>query len=334
MSERKDFLPEEALEEICSGFGLKRARLSELDAFENFVFDCGETILRVTHRSHRLAEQVKAEINWTDFLKANGFGVVTSQPSPSGERIVQTHDEEFLGVLLPRARGRSVHGMENSALWTPELFRLWGKTVGRLHSTTRNYQPSGPTRHHWHEDRYLSNWPKYVGTNYPHLQNPWQDLLGQLQELPRTSENYGLIHCDLHSKNFFVNGDSLQFFDTDDSHYNWFIYGVATIFLSVAHNPICRDDPPAFVKNFARHFLAGYRSEFRLADSEVGRLPLFLKLRQYLLLGAVLHKWDFHKLEGEKLRLVERFRRDSEAEGFPLGFSSDDWLGILDVKPT
>ena len=84
------------------------------------------------------------------------------------------------------------------------------------------------------------------------------------------------------------------------------------------------------MKDFARHFWAGYQSEFQLADSEVGRLPLFLKLRQYLLLGAVLHKWDFHKLEGEKLLLVERFRQDAEDEGLPLGMTSEDWLGTFE----
>ena len=128
-----------------------------------------------------------------------------------------------------------------------------------------------------------------------------------------------------------MDGGTLQFFDTDDSHYNWFIYGVATIFLSVAHNPICRDDPPAFVRGFAKHFWTGYRSEFQLAESEVGRLPLFLKLRQYLLLGAVLHKWDFHRLDGEKLRLVERLCEDAEREGLPLGMSSEDWFSIGSV---
>ena len=326
MSERKDRLPREALEEICAGFGLLTSDLAELEAFENFVFECGETILRITHRSHRLPEQVEAEMEWTDFLKANGFGVATSLFSPSGQRIVPTGDREFLGVLLPRVCGDSVHGLENAHRWTPELFRLWGKTVGRLHSTTRSFQPTGPTRHQWHEDRYLANWPRYAGANIPQLQEPWQKLIGQLQGLPRTPDNYGLIHCDLHSKNFFLDGDTLQFFDTDDSHYNWFIYGVATIFLSVAHNPICRDDPPAFVRDFARRFWTGYQSEFQLADSEIGRLPLFLKLRQYLLLGAVLHKWDFHKLEGEKLRLVERFRQDAKNEGLPLGMNSEDWL--------
>jgi Ser/Thr protein kinase RdoA (MazF antagonist) len=270
-------------------------------------------------------------MEWTDFLKAHGFDVATSQPSPSGRRIIQTANKEFIGVLLPRVRGHSVHGLDKAGLWTPGLFRIWGKTVGRLHSTTRSYQPSGPTRYHWNEERYLANWPKYVGANCPHLQEPWEQLIGRLDSLPRTPENYGLIHCDLHSKNFFIDGDTLQFFDTDDSHYNWFIYGVATIFLSVAHNPICRDDPPSFVRNFARHFWTGYRSELQLADSEIGRLPLFLKLRQYLLLGAVLHKWDFHRLEGEKLRLVERFRQDAEDEGLPLGMSSEEWLATFEL---
>lgn len=321
MGARKDKLPKETLSELCGHYAVDPSALHELDAFENFVFqyrgaEC-EQILRVTQSHHRQLADIQAELDWVHFLAERGVSIARPIPAKDGRDIVVSVDQSCLAVAWQKVPGQDLHREEAKHLWSPEFYALWGQTMGRLHRLSQDYQPAKdrPRRWHWSEDRYLHNWKEDVGPEYPAMTCAWGSTLEELSALPRESDYYGLIHADLHAKNFFWHEGQLQIFDTDDCQFNWFVADLASVFTSILLSERAQPDVEQFVKNFRQHFMTGYQSEFELPQEELARLPLFLRFRELLIFGALCHRWNFEALSAAQQSLVSRLERSILSRG-------------------
>jgi len=179
---------------------------------------------------------------------------------------------------------------------------------------------------HWDEDPYVRDWEAMAASEGADLQTVWRELQSQFDEAERCVENYGLIHGDLHAKNFFWNQGHLEVFDTDDCLYNWFVADIACILTSLALSPRSEPDSKTFVKQFLYHFGAGYSQEFSLAAEEIRRLPLFLRHRELVVLGALCHKWDFSRLSEAQDALIRRLRGTGGRRRALVDLTEQQWL--------
>ncbi|WP_462411399.1 phosphotransferase enzyme family protein [Neobacillus sp. Marseille-QA0830] len=290
-----ELLTDDFLKKAQTLFGLDRIG-EKLGDFENFVFEVERegkpAILRLTHSSHREKGGIVSELDWMNFLHANGVHVPEAFQSIDGELVAQIGTSPFSAVLFSKVQGKAV-SVQAEQFDSP-LFFTWGKTIGKMHQVTKTYEvPDGIKRRpRWNEDDLILNFETYLPDCEKQLVTVAAELLGELHRLPTSKEFFNLIHGDVHSGNFFYDGQDIHVFDFDDCSYHWLTSDIA---IPVYYSALFRypegqqDERNEFAKKFLDSFLQGYESVTALPPQWKEHLPLMMRLRD-LLLYAVLHK--------------------------------------------
>ena len=251
---------EHILKEAAERFGLTLGSSKKLGDFENYVFEMdrgGEAcIMRLTHSSHRSETDVQAELDWISFLVTEGLEIPMSFLSlqhTMTERI-QTGDSYFTVCLFQKAEGHQPD-FQNPIDWNLDLIWRWGAITGRMHEATRRYKvPAGRThRMKWDDDELLQEADQYIAAGDEFVFERLNEVLEQIRSLPCEQDSYGLIHTDIHPRNFFVDEGSITVFDFDDCAYNWFIHDVAIPLyysLSLGSSQYLRRRPASLCQRF------------------------------------------------------------------------------------
>ena len=110
----------------------------------------------------------------------------------------------------------------------------------------------------------------------------WEEFAGELNKLPKDKNGYGMIHNDLHQRNFYVHNNEIILFDFGDCEYNWFIYDIAIVLYhavqTVDENDIKGREE--FAHQFIKVFLEGYLTENHLDSYWISKLSFFLNYRR------------------------------------------------------
>ncbi|RSK27674.1 hypothetical protein EJF36_12760 [Bacillus sp. HMF5848] len=287
---------ESLIYDACDKFGIGIIEFVKLGDFENYVFEIKTEsqsyILRLTHSTHRVEEQVLAELEWINYLQAAGVKTPRAFHSIQNNLTEQlaVEDSYFTACLFEKAKGHKVN-RKDPAIWNNTTFFNWGKLIGKMHALTKAYDSSlsKVKRPHWDEDDLLE-FEQYIpaeGNNLV-IKNSHHHL-EKISLLPKNRNNYGLIHTDLHAGNFFVDNEDIIAFDFDDCSYQWFASDIAIpLYYSVL--PIqSTEERHAFASDFLKCFLDGYRTENSLDPQWILLIPDFMKLRE-MVLYSVLHK--------------------------------------------
>ncbi len=307
----------EILFEAAKRFNLSTDSLKLLGSFENYVYEGdrnGESyILRLTHSSHRSTNMVLGELEWINYLANNGVSVAKSLYSINGKLAEEIYIENdyFIVSLFEKAKGELVRRITLN-LFNRDLIIEWGKVIGQMHRVTKNFQPSREEfkRPQWHEDE-LMNFTKYLPIEDKQIVDIGNGLLGYLKNLPMTIDDYGLIHTDVHSGNFFVDEGKITVFDFDDCSYQWFISDIAiALYYTIwwRCSDYSKEDKKAFADYFLDAFMEGYISENKLEDFWVDEMPYFLKLRDLTLYTVFHKKLDINNLDENYKKLLGKIR--------------------------
>jgi amicoumacin kinase len=287
---------EDVLNYFLESFHLQ-TELKKLGDFENYVFEAYRentpVILRITHSSHRDKDQILAELDWMNYLHNQNVKCPEAFKSLKNELIeaLQASDGSFFyACLFSKVPGSPVK--IKSPEFNDQLFQAWGKAIGQMHSVTKEYQPSKEIKHRlsW-EDEELLNIETYVPNEKEIIKNT-KLLINELQSLLRTKDNFGLIHSDIHSGNFFYDSECVHVFDFDDCSYHWFASDIAIpLYYSVlyGYQSASEKEREQFAINFLSHFTKGYEEYHALPEDWKQQLPLFFMLRD-ITLYCVLHK--------------------------------------------
>ncbi|SET18160.1 Ser/Thr protein kinase RdoA involved in Cpx stress response, MazF antagonist [Oceanobacillus limi] len=313
---------QEVLEQSFHKFSLNH-EYKKIGDFENYVFEVHRDdkpfILRITHSSHRREEELHSEIDWINYLHHAGVNVCNAVASIEGlfvESIPANDGSVFYSCLLTKVPGNPVR-VENDE-FDDNLFFSWGKTIGEMHRVTKDYQPSRgiKRRSDWYEDDLLSI-ENYVPNQEKTIITNTKALINELQALPKNTDNYGLIHSDLHSSNFFYDGDAIHVFDFDDCCYFWYCSDIAiplyyaNLYRYPQGNKNIRNE---FSKRFIKAFMNGYETENAAPHKWEEQIQFFLRLRDATLY-SVLHKKvpqerRTGKLEALLIELRERLEKN------------------------
>jgi amicoumacin kinase len=274
-----------------------QTEVKKLGDFENYVFEAyrGDTpfILRITHSSHRHKEQILAELDWMNYLHNQNVDCPKAFSSTKNNlvEVLPVSDGSFFyACLFSKVPGSPVK--IKSSEFNDRLFHAWGKAVGQMHAVTKEYKPSKAVklRPSW-EDEELLDIETYVPNEKEIILNT-KRLINELKLLPRTKDNFGLIHSDIHSGNFFYDGEGVHVFDFDDCSYHWFASDIAIpLYYSVlyGYHSASEIERADFASNFLSHFTKGYEEHHLLPENWKEQLPLFFRLRD-ITLYCVLHK--------------------------------------------
>jgi amicoumacin kinase len=287
---------EDLLKRFLNSFGLQ-PEVKKLGDFENYVFEVylgdGPVILRITHSSHRNLDEIRAELDWMNYLHNQKVNCPTVYKSINNQIIeaLQAADGSFFyACLYSKVPGYSVK--IRSEEFNEQLFYAWGKAIGQIHCVTKNYKPSKGTklRPSW-EDEELLDIEIYVPYEKEIIKNS-NLLINELTLLPKNKDNFGLIHSDIHSGNFFYDGKSVHVFDFDDCSYHWFASDIAIpLYYSIlyGYHSASERGREQFAKKFLTNFIKGYEQHSSLPERWMEQLPLFFMLRD-ITLFSVLHK--------------------------------------------
>ncbi len=312
-------------DEAARRYGLSPEALTELAAFENFVYeaenDDGDSlILRISHSTRRTVDYTLGEVEFVRYLGAAGIPVAQPILSDSGQFVERIADREaghsFTVTAFERAEGIVFDDAPplKERYWKPPLFRDLGRLFARLHNRAQTYKPSNPRfkRQEWHEYDVVDI-NRFAPADEALVRERTLAIIARLQALPRTPESYGVIHADLHMHNFCFADGKITAFDFDNAEYAWFVKDIAVLLFYVARDE-AREQRDAAAAAFLAPFLEGYR-ELRRCDREwLAAVPDMLALQRSMNY-ALFHQYrDPAVLDEATLDRWSRFRRDIEAE--------------------
>ena len=301
-------MTKELLSKFLSLYGLDQS-VKKLGDFENFVFEVYREgkplILRLTHSSHRSEEDIASELDWMKHLYKKDLSipeVFTSKNGQFFEAIPAGDNTIFYGCLYSKVKGTEVD--VRSEKFDAPLFKVWGETIGMMHQATKTYVPleGMKTRDSWDQDDLLKVEKYYPKDDTQLIQNA-KEVIASLSKLPKNPDSYGLIHTDIHSGNFFYDGEMIHVFDFDDASYHWFGSDIAIpLFYSIFYKIPAKqkEERQRFADLFMKAFMEGYEKANKLPDGWKEQIPLFLMLRD-VILYSVFHKKIAPEDRGERL---------------------------------
>lgn len=242
-------------------------------ASTNFVFffkragqDC---VLRFNHASERTLAAIQGELDFVIGLAAQGIPVAKPIRSRSGHYVERVETE--LGTFYATAFEALQGDQWEVEDLTPQQFVAWGQALGALHNASAKLSVAGrPT---WQD--HLAMVAEIVPAAETAALQTRTMLQEQLSQLPVNTENFGLIHYDFELDNLIWDGESAGIIDFDDSAHHWYAADIALALGDVLGDSASVVDlqNPSFL-----HFIDGYRSARSLAQEEIERIPLFLRM--------------------------------------------------------
>lgn len=314
MEHKVDFLfKDEVVKKGAQLFNLDFSSLEKLGSFENYVFSAKrnseDCILRFTHSSHRTRQQVEAELAWLQFLQKKQAPVCGPFESPNGQlvEVISVEDTFFFVSLFEKAEGNAVK--VDTPEFNEKLFFAWGEATGILHKLSRDYveKENIIKRPDLVEEFHVQFAPSIPEDEA--VQEKVEKVLTSIKKLPKDKERYRLIHSDIHSGNFFFDGENITIFDFDDCSYHHIIGDIAIpIYYSVWFNNSITDKTKFINEIFFPAFMKGYLKENPIDLKLLDDIPLFLKLRDCELYGVLHKKWDISSLTEKQITLLSEIR--------------------------
>lgn len=258
-----------------------------------YVFEHNQQryFLRFNSEKERTWEEMKAELDFLNYLKNCGYPCVSTIPTIKKTEIVseQTSEGTYLAVVFQAANGKMLDENANE-----QQFEAWGRALAALHSLSKNYSPVGPTRKSWKD---VIKKIEGVIKSHPQEHEALEELRNVtelLEGLPTSMETYGLIHYDFQLDNLFYEEESSLFnvIDFDDAMYGWY-----AIDLVAALDDFLEGDDP-FSNDRVQSFLTGYRSVLALDQVIIQQYRTFQRFKNLYTFARLL--WSLEDSEMEE----------------------------------
>lgn len=271
-----------------STFGLDSFPYKKIGSFESEVWEVQKQgnpfILRITDPTHRSIENLKAEASWIQYLADHKVEVVLPLKTLKDEYVSVSHDPNCFLMLFSKAKGR-LPTLEDI---TDDFIFYWGSVMGKMHRVASSFQPSIDFARSNITDSFKKSWDKVSDRVNPEIANQVINLMETISLYHRNRDNYGVIHYDLHMRNFFVNEGRMTIFDFDDMQFGWFAYDIAIslyywLWMVEIMKPELQNDDNRR-KNISIHFLqnfiTGYQTEYHFSKEWLDMMPVFVAIRQ------------------------------------------------------
>jgi Ser/Thr protein kinase RdoA (MazF antagonist) len=259
-------------------------------------------ICRVTPASHQPTAAILAELEWQHFVIERGkISAPRAVPSRRGQLAehFEAKPTSFTAVLFEKLNGRPI-GVGD---WNPVLFKEWGRLVGSLHGLSQDFAPER-RRLLWSASDFLEA-RAYIPDSEPQILQEAVNVVGAVAKLTPSNASFGMIHGDIYQENFLLGRSGLQLFDFDHCEYGYYVSDIAVSLYAA----LWRHEQAASREDFARRFLeafwTGYSGQYSLAQAELKRLPLFLRLREVLIYIVARKKRPLSQMSPQARQLLD-----------------------------
>lgn len=179
---------------------------------------------------------------------------------------------------MEKAKGKMVD-CNNPMEFNDELFLTLGSLMGNMHRITMEYNGNViMPEFEWYNDLYYS--PEYNIILDDDVQVFEKRYIQKLHTFPKSKDCYGIIHGDIHARNFFVDNGSINLFDFEVCSINWYAYDIAkTLLLMVRHGVGFEEEKirTEFAENYLISYLKGYTQENKISKYWIYKFDFFMK---------------------------------------------------------
>ena len=313
------------LEQAIKLFSLWDYDCRELEGHEggrNRIFICSKAgekkfVLRISTTGDRSENDYLAETEFVHYLAENGAPVADVIPSVNG-KLVEVIDADGTGAddagtspvfisLFEYAKGMLLcdNGYRyRDGATLEEYFFNTGKTLGKIHALSKNFEPVAAPRRPDYFDKYNMDYLNHlIPDKYSELKSAIAARLEKFHALPTDSQSYGLVHFDFSDGNYHIDmtTGNITVFDFDNCMYCWYMFDLANLWL---HNEGWTRQEPDPKKRFAimqqcfELQLKGYKSQTSISDELLNQLPLFIDM---VLIENIVDEFECAVREGQEL---------------------------------
>lgn len=205
-----------------------------LDDVMNVIFKISisgeKKILRLTPSTRRSLNEIKAELDWIEYLIENDIPAEKPNTSKFGDLVerVDIKGGYFTACVFDFAEGDFTTFFDGNR-WNISFLDRWGSLLGRMHALTKEYKPriQNVRRMNGLDEFPVGKPRETFPIEYENLVDEIQETYETIIQQPRNRETFGLIHNDLNPTNILIQDDSLTLIDFDDCSYNYFIHDIA-----------------------------------------------------------------------------------------------------------
>lgn len=295
---------------LLSKYQVDNNELNELGGYQNFIYEFKKDnvpyILRITDINHRSVKEIEAELSFLEILYVNHVSVARGIKIPNCDLIERfnTENNEYLVSIFNKAQGLSWTKFQSN----DDTYYMAGRQLGKIHCVSKKMKDF-KQRENWNDNQYLKS--AYEVIPHQDILNKLDELLVVLNELPQSSDCYGLVHGDYNFANIIYNEDYLTIIDFDEAEYHWYIYDIAVylFYYLLGGDPSHMDKEPNI--NVYKLFMKGYLEENKIDLYWIDKLPLFFRLREFILLSSIyrsnpenkFHPWQKAYIESTEYRI-------------------------------
>ncbi|MCM3781570.1 phosphotransferase [Neobacillus mesonae] len=286
----------ELIKEVLSLLDLDHSDYKLIGGYNNNVFEVGSnktTFIVKILEDCVVSEQISlAESEWLNYLLSRGVTVARPMHK-QGKDFIQRINNDYYFVCYEKINGIHIH-QTNNEVWRAPLFENWGEAMGHIHTASKAYKANHAFPS-WNENKILLQFES--AQLPPYLVEKWLKHIEVLKKLPVSSDNFGLIHGDLHHGNLLIRGDSLSVIDFGDSEYHWYAYDIAIVIYHTSQ-AILKSERNNFVRHFYEEFMKGYVR----GNSDTN----FLQDINYFIQFRHLYSFTYHSIYADKSQLTEQ----------------------------
>lgn len=282
----------------------------------NVVYRCVENeenswILRISYLNDRNLEELLGEAEFIRYLyehKGNVANVISSINNNLVE-VIKEQGNTFYLCLFEKAKGKQL--AENNYQYREgvsikEYYYNSGKVLGKLHQLSKEYTPEH--RRYSYYDKYSIEYIKeLIPDTFLLLKEKLYQLIHQLEELPRDSEVFGLVHFDYNDGNYMIdyNTGDLTVYDFDNSCYCWYLYDLADLWcngMGWTQFEADKNKRKQFMEEYFKTVLEGYQSETKISTQMMDQFPLLI---QMTVMETIVDAFEEMRNNGEEIECDE-----------------------------
>lgn len=267
---------------------------------ENAVFrvrlpDGKPAALRLHRPNYQSEDALKAELDFSAYLAANGMAVPQPIAARDGSLCVASETEagrviqyaSLISWMDGRPLGQTGIALDLSREHSVATFERLGRLFAQLHDLADSYAlPSGFNRPHWDMAGLVGDAPLWgrfwdcpglSDTQAGRLTDLRRTLMERVAEANVSSLDYGLIHADGVRENIMMTDRSVGLIDFDDFGFGFRLFDLATALYK-------NRDEPHYI-DLEAALLEGYGRTRGLPADVAGTLDLFTVLRSLTYIG-------------------------------------------------
>lgn len=223
------------------------------------------------------------QLKWMEYLASHLSAVIKPIRSVKNNlcEVIHFQNKSYILCLFEKAPGKIVD-ISNPEEFNEDLFFRLGALMGNMHKLTIDYK-GNIRKPEFEWTGAVTSWRYNNKILDSDVQRSLHYYFGEIKKLPIKKDNYGIIHYDIHTDNFFVHNSNIKLFDFDACQFNWFAADMASaIFFMVQKGagPLTNKSEKErieFAETYFISYLKGYLESNTISAYWIKKIELFMK---------------------------------------------------------